>query len=189
VFLFVVSFYGKAPADALHWLFTPRGRLGLLVAGLLIGFWPQLYSWLQDRIVGLLTGTRPVTNRRLRKETHSLVADIHRYVRENPRYEPSFWSAAGHADWFALQEEYEKRSQEERNALAERFGGRVAFVLSEFDKRGMLSDDMSSDSSKSLLLWKAQSLHWIIDLAGVLSGLALQLDHSRRFIPIRKRAG
>jgi hypothetical protein len=125
------------------------------------------------------------TRRRLRSDVLSLVVDIRAYLRTVPS--PTVASvlefdetrrmmmaakdeAERTAIWNRRTHEELARSEAERQVLAERFGGRVQFVIDGFVNLGRLDG-----SDARLIQWQCQSGYWISQAAARLEGLALAL--------------
>jgi hypothetical protein len=188
VVIAIYSFIGRAPAEAVEWLSTGRGRLALLLFALVVGFWPQLSEWTREQIVGYRTGIRPVTNRRLQKEAKKLAAEMQAYAASHNSRSEEYrdWTdllnrmdtATTEGEKFAiLHEEKAKKaanSFEQTQRLSELFGGRVSFVMNEFEKRGMAS----GAERKSLIEWKAQSVVWLPEAAVTIASLATRLGEA-----------
>lgn len=121
--------------------------------------------------------------RRLRRKTDDLVGEIHSYLQTVPGYGPSLQRHHGVFDkmqaadseeekseiWHQYTQEEMKASEVERRELVARFGGRVEFLLTEYGRRGLLSE------SRSILLWKLGNNHWLGELATNLEATKLQL--------------
>jgi hypothetical protein len=119
--------------------------------------------------------------RRLRRETFTLTREIHEFLKTEP---PSFSEAlTTHAVLMAASTEEERnaawaernariwqRMQEEHRQLAQLFGDKVTYLLSEYRRRGMLSE-----SDASMLDWYMQSNHWAPNAANALGALARRL--------------
>jgi hypothetical protein len=161
------------------------GAVAMLAAWEPVG--SRLPTLAVERENGIAVRVRPPrrTGRgRLRREAFALAAEIHSYVQaESPR-------VADDRDWFetgraarAAQTDEERghifqehtmrsseRSAQETQELRRRFGGRMQYVMDEFQRRGMLSD-------RDLLRlgWEMNSSHWIVQAANKIEGLAHRL--------------
>ncbi|HTE83158.1 MAG TPA: hypothetical protein VK821_00315 [Dehalococcoidia bacterium] len=179
--LFVLSFFGRAPVMELHWLFTGRGRLLLLLVGLGIGFWPHVAAWLKDRLVWV----RPVSKRKLKREALQLATDMHAYVLAHPS--STVTSIAGHREtsaqmqaaatedeknriWRGYTDRLVQQSMTEKAQLTQGFGGRLQFVLVEFERIGLLEPH-----ERHLIEWEAGSLGWLGSAATTVEALGRRL--------------
>ena|ERR1700674_5660631 len=128
---------------------------------------------------------RPHGKRKLRQETQTLVKDIHDYLRSQPN--ATIQSITDHqattqamstakdeaektAIWNQMTLRLIEHSEKERRDLAERFGGRLHYLIGEYKRRGLLTD-----SDASLLGWQAGSMYWISQGATTLDALARRL--------------
>jgi hypothetical protein len=149
------SFFGKAPVEGLDWLFTDKGRLCLLLVALGIGFWPGIWNWIKEQFLAC----RPMSKRKLRKETQGLVADIYGFAKSHPSAHVTtanafFGRSAQEQDattpeekreiGLAINSELTAAYENERHELHERFGGRIQHVVGEFRRRALLLDDEAS---------------------------------------------
>jgi hypothetical protein len=147
VALFALDFFGKSPASGLDWLFTNKGRLGLLLVALGIGFWPQLWGWVKKSWLDV----RPPSRKRLKRETRTLVADLHKEIARQQHPSSTF----ADSEFFKLlsrqhrelqsadpkdvpsvvlrhSAETDAKRREKIDPLRERFGGRLTYLISEY---------------------------------------------------------
>jgi hypothetical protein len=179
--LFLLSFFGKAPVDALDWLFTSRGRLALLLLGLAIGFWPQLSRW---AIQQWLT-VRPVSKKRLRRDTQALVVDLRAYMKASPEpfavtvdtHQQTVTAMNATADqaekdrlWNAYKRDLVELWGRNTQEFAGRFGGRISYVMDEFARLGLLDGD-----ARNRLMWQTETTAQIMQATNSLEALALRL--------------
>lgn len=117
--------------------------------------------------------------KKLKKETEQLVRDIWEHVQSSPVQEHREVSRAMQAAdsendrsaiWHAYTEQLLEDSERERRANREKFGGRLEYVLREFQRLGWIDE-----SERSSLMWKLGSNHWIQDTASALEALAKKL--------------
>lgn len=123
--------------------------------------------------------------KKLRKETDSLVHDIHEFLRssEPPWADVIIGTRATHRAMAAAETEEEtnhlwdqsiqellERSARERQQLAALFGDRLRYVLHEYRQRGMISD-----SDARHIEWEAQSIGWLHEAATALGALSKRL--------------
>jgi len=154
----VLSFFGTPPVKALDWLFTSKGRLVLLVVALVVGFWPQirasqLAQWLTLRFRTI----KPIPRRKLRKRSFALVRDMHAYAATHKasalnmgltnRYhatQAAIEAASSEAEHEELWKQHAAGiidySADLRRELSAELGGRVEYVLGEYQRLGLLSD-------------------------------------------------
>jgi hypothetical protein len=179
--LALYSFLGPSNKSALDWLTTSKGRLCLLLAALGIAFWPQLRSEGER----LLLRIRPISKRRLWRETDAIATDLEEFVRTHDT------SAATTVRGFSLSFRLENvEDQNERDAiwaehmtevlenhekqaaeLREFDGGRVSFVLREYERRGLLSE-----SERIRLEFWASFTAMAAEAADRLRGLAKRIE-------------
>ena len=123
--------------------------------------------------------------RRLRGQTEAVVKEIWAYLRSVPDS-----SVASHRGWSQMvritqeaTDEGEKRAawseytaaetarySSEQRELAERFGGRIQYLVDEYQRRGTINE-----SDARLLMWQSGSHHWIKAAATTLEALKLKL--------------
>lgn len=141
-----------------------------------------------SRADGVALRVRPPEARgkkRLRQETERLVSDMHEYLRSQP--DPMVESLRDHDErvramegasteeerrrlWQEFNQRMVEKSGRERQELAALFGGRLRYVLHEYQQRSMISE-----SEASRLQFEAQSTGWLHDAASTLESLAKRL--------------
>jgi len=183
---------------ALSMLGITNRVLGLAVIGISV-LWtllvlPVVSPWLPS--IGLEHGDgialrirgpmrRPQGKRKVRQETQSLVRDIRDYLRSQPN--ATIQSLTDHqattqamsnakdeaeknAIWNQMTLGLIERSEKERYELAERFGGRLHYLIGEYQRRGLLNE-----GDAHLLEWQAGSMHWMGQTATTLDALGRRL--------------
>src|SRR6266536_3343479 len=181
VALFAISFFGRAPYAELDWLFYSGGKLALLLVGLGIGFWAHIWPWLQERFARV----RPVSKRRLKREALRLASDMHSHaaahrakstiasITEHRTASRQMRAAASEEESQRIWDEHMVASLqsnlEETTLLQQEFGGRVSFVLNEFERRGLLSGP--ARILRHEIEWESQSAGWISSAASKVEGL------------------
>ncbi len=128
---------------------------------------------------------RPRGKRKVRQETQSLVKDINDYLRSQPNatiqsltdhqattqaMSKATDEAEKNAIWNRMTLRLIERSEKERRDLAERFGGRLHYLIGEYKRRGLLSE-----GDAHLLEWQAGSMHRMGQTATTLDGLSRRL--------------
>jgi hypothetical protein len=178
----LLSFFGSSPWEQSDWLFTSRGRLALLLVALGIMFWPHIVEWLKGR--WLHAGR--VSRRRLVREADGLAADLLAYsassnssarsIREHFETTRKMQAASSEEEksriWnestIATVQQYSRETNELR--LLE--GGRLGFVLGEFERRGVITA-----TDRGRIEWMAtSSAHWAGQAASELRAAARRVE-------------
>lgn len=118
---------------------------------------------------------------RLKIVTDEVVKDIYTYLGSMPYTDSGFFEmgrameqAESDQDrnriWVDHINKTRDASAKERTAISKEFGGRVHYLLTEYESRGLLSDE-----DKRFLMWSLNSNHWLVEVAVRLESLRHQL--------------
>ena len=169
-------------------------QIGLFVVGCVLAVAsPVLHKPIRDRYLPQVSikppPARPKSKRKLKTDTMELVKEIRGYVTETlPRARaeedverramevamPPGAPDANDEEQSRIWHEYTRgmhaRSDRQRAELAALFGGRVAYVLSEYERRNMIEG-----KDVRYTQWHCGSLHHITEAANRLEALARRL--------------
>jgi hypothetical protein len=167
--------------DYLDWL----GEAGpWLTAGAVV----VAFEWekIEPRLLPILRRVPSVSRRRLAKEADRLAADLLEYAKTHDSSAQSIrdhfettrqMQAAKSEDeksqiWNERTAVESQRHAQESHELRELEGGRLSFVLGEFERRGLINQ-----ADRHQIEWMATtSAHWSAQAAGDLRGLARRIE-------------
>jgi hypothetical protein len=176
----LLSFGWAIALSILGWL-GAAGPYVLAAVAVVLLEWERIYA----AVAGWWLHARPLSRRRLRAETLALVAEmrsrasqaattLERHVESfeelSRKMEAAATDSERNAIWREHNEAVSRQSADESASLERDFGGRLRFVLNEFDRREMLSSTPSQ--TRLRIEWEAGSLSWLGSAASSLEALA-----------------